>query len=150
MFCNLIFFPIHIYNLQYNTLAKKELYEHFFQKTYLDGSGVFRSRGLFGLARDERWIRQKTEDFGILDLIWTDFFFSKTFGILFGFGWVLQEEETAWRRENILGSAVRFSKPNSQTDTQCASSQLGLSQSAYFRHFLGIFVQKIISDESQF
>ena len=54
MFCNLIFFPIHIYNLQYNTLAKKELYEHFFQKTYLDGSGVFRSRGLFGLARDER------------------------------------------------------------------------------------------------
>ena len=32
MFCNLIFFPIHIYNLQYNTLAKKELYEHFFSE----------------------------------------------------------------------------------------------------------------------
>ena len=141
-----IFFAIHIYNLQYNALPKKNFMNIFFQKTYLDGSGVFRSRGLFGLARDERWIRQKTEDFGILDL-WTDFFPRPGF---YSDSAEFCRKKKQLGDERIFSARQRFSKPNSQTDTQCACSQLGLSQSAYFRHFLGIFVQKIISDESQF
>ena len=135
MFCNLIFFPIHIYNLQYNTLAKKELYEHFFSEDLPRWLGSFSLP--WSLWAGKRRTLNSTKNRGFWDFGFdmNRFLFSKTFGILFGFGWVLQEEETAWRRENILGSAVRFSKPNSQTDTQCACSQLGLSS----QHTLGTF-----------
>jgi hypothetical protein len=137
MFLQSIFFAIHIYNLQYNALPKKELYEQFFFSEDLP-----RWLGSFSLPwslwAGKRRTLNSTKNRGFWDFgfdITNGFLISKTFGILFGFGWVLQEEETAWRRENILGSAVRFSKPNSQTDTQCACSQLGLSS----QHTLGTF-----------
>ena len=140
-----IFFAIHIYNLQYNALPKKNFMNIFFQKTYLDGSGVFRSRGLFGLARDERWIRQKTEDFGILDL-WTDFFPRPGF---YSDSAEFCRKKKQLGDERIFSARQRFSKPNSQTDTQCACSQLGLSSQHTIGTF-GIICSKIISDESQF
>ena len=119
MFCNLIFFPIHIYNLQYNTLAKKRtLWTIFFSEDLPRWLGSFSLP--WSLWAGKRRTLNSTKnrsgfwDFGF-DM--NRFLISKTFGILFGFGWVLQEEETAWRRENILGSAVRFSKPNSNRQT---------------------------------
>ena len=54
--------------------------------------------------------------------------------------------------ERIFSARQRFSKPNSQTDTQCACSQLGLSSQHTIgnRHFLGNFVQKIFQSNLNF
>ena len=155
MFCNL-FFLLYI-SIIFSIMPCQKIKRTFHMNKFVFSGDLPRWLGSFSLpwslwAGKRRTLNSTKNRSGFWDFGFdmNRFLISKTFGILFGFGWVLQEEETAWRRENILGSAVRFSKPNSQTDTQCACSQLGLSQSAYFRHFLGIFVQKIISDESKF
>ena len=145
MFCNLFFLLYISIIFSIMPCQKRTLWTFFFQKTYLDGSGVFRSRGLFGLARDERWIRQKTEDLWILDL-WTDFFPRPGF---YSDSAEFCRKKKQLGDERIFSARQRFSKPNSQTDTQCACSQLGLSSQHTIATF-GNICSKNFSDESQF
>ena len=114
-----IFFAIHIYNLQYNALPKKNFMNIFFSEDLPRWLGSFSLP--WSLWAGKRRTLNSTKNRGFWDLGFMIRFLSKTW-ILFGFGWVLQEEETAWRRENILGSAKIFQAKQSDRHTVCLQS----------------------------
>ena len=86
----------------------------------------------WSLWAGKRRTLNSTKNRGFWGLVWTDFFPRPGF---YSDSAEFCRKKKQLGDERIFSARQRFSKPNSQTDTQCACSQLGLSS----QHTIGTF-----------